>query len=80
MGIVVGPPSLESLGLPEEYEIMLHNALYARKLFRRKDVRKRRPEVVGAIMAAFRLTAGQIVALYVDHPDRAKRGGIKDNA
>lgn len=72
MGIVVGPPSLESLELPEEFEIRLHNALYARNLFREGDVRRRRPEVVGALMVAFRLTAGRIVELYSSQASKAK--------
>lgn len=64
MGIPVGPPSLEPLGLPLEVEVRLHNQLFERELLTEKDVRARRTDVVGAIQAAFKVDAGRIVQLY----------------
>lgn len=64
MGIPIGPPSLESLGLPRELEIKLQNELYARRLWRLRDVNQRRQDVVSAIQAALRLDAQKIIDLY----------------
>jgi hypothetical protein len=64
MGIPIGPPSLESLGLPLELEVKLHNELYARKLWRSRDVKQRRHDIVTAIQAVLRLDVQKIVDLY----------------
>ncbi len=64
IGIPLGPPSLEDLGLPKDIEIRLHNQLYARKLLTSDDVRMRTTEVYSALMAALRLDVQRILALY----------------
>ena len=63
-GVVVGPPSLESLGLPRETEIRLHNALYNRGLLTEHDVQARPSEVVASIMSALKVDAQLVMALY----------------
>lgn len=67
-GIVVGPPSVESLSLPQDIGVRLHNQLYARQLFSMSDVRRRRRDVLGALMAALKVDAERIVQLYNDNP------------
>ncbi len=64
-GLPLGPPSLESLGLPEEVETRLHNELFARKLFTGKDVRKRRIDVFGALQAALKVDIEKVVQIYL---------------
>lgn len=63
-GVLIGPPDLASLGLNEEVTTRLHNELYNRGILRRSDVRYRRPEIHAALMAALRVDADRIVALY----------------
>ena len=63
-GIPRGPISLEPLGLPLDFEIRLHNQLFHRGLLTATDVRKRRTEVQAALMAALKVDAGRILALY----------------
>lgn len=65
-GIPIGPPPLESLGLPRAQEVRLHNQLYDRQLFTAQDVKRRRQEVMGAILATFKVDAGRVISLYAD--------------
>ena len=64
MGFLVGPPSLEPLGLPLELEIRLHNELYARHLLTAGDVKRRRMDVIGALQSALKVDSQRIVDLY----------------
>lgn len=64
MGIVVGPPSLDSLRLPEHIAIKLHNGLFDRGLFREQDVKQRRQEVVSALLHAIGADVRRVVNLY----------------
>ena len=69
LGIPLGPPSLESLGLPLEFEVRLHNQLCARRLFTFRDMKTRRTEILGALQAAFKVDIVAIAALYrVEEP------------
>ena len=63
-GLPLGPPSLESLGLPLEQEVRLHNALFARQLFTAKDVLNKRQNVFGAVQAAFKVDTEKVYQLY----------------
>lgn len=63
-GIRMGPPDLDSLRLPMEYEVKLNNQLYDRKLFTLADVRRRPEEVKAALQAILRLDVLQIISLY----------------
>lgn len=65
LGIPIGPPSLESLGLPEEIEIALHNQLAARRIFTARDVKIHRAEVSAAIQGALKLDTERIYTLYL---------------
>lgn len=71
-GVPIGPPSLEDLELPLTLEVRLHNQLHARRLFTIKDVKARRRDVVGALLAVFKIDAQRIVGLYL--PDGKKEG------
>lgn len=78
-GLPLGPPSLESLGLPEELEIRLHNQLFSRHLFTAKDVRARRIDVLGSLMGAFKLDAEKIVQVYLSQEVKknGRRSGLR---
>lgn len=64
MGILVGPPPLESLGLPLDVEVRLNNELYNRGLFTGQDIKRRTNEVVAAVIAAYKVDAVKIIELY----------------
>lgn len=64
IGLPAGPPSLESLELPLDIEVRLHNQLFARRLFTREDLRNRESEISAALMAALKVDAVSIRALY----------------
>ena len=63
-GIRIGPPEIEGLGLPLEYEVKLNNQLYNRKLFTLADVRRRPEEIKASLHAIFKIDVGQIINLY----------------
>jgi hypothetical protein len=67
-GVVLGPPSVDSLSLPEDISVRLHNQLHARQLFSMSDVRRRRQDVLGALMAALKVDVERVVQLYNDNP------------
>lgn len=73
-GIPLGPPSLEPLGLPKEQEIRLHNQLFSRRLFTAKDVRKRRVDVLAALMWSFKVNAEAIVQIYLQQQEVSDNG------
>ena len=64
LGIPLGPPSLEPLGLPLDVEVRLHNQLFSRRLFTRKDVKARRMDIFGALLAALRVDITAVAVLY----------------
>lgn len=70
MGIIVGPPPMDGLGLPEEIAIRLHNQLYHRGLFTIRDAERRRQEVVGALQATLKIGAQHILAAYRNHQEK----------
>ena len=76
-GIRIAPPSLTSLDLPQEVEIRLHNQLFARRLFTRKDVRARLSHVFGALQAAYKVDTGRIVQLYSQEGVKDGRRSVK---
>lgn len=63
-GIVVGPPELDDLGLPESVMVELHNQLYYRGLFTFVEVNKRRMDVIGALQAALSVNVNKIIEIY----------------
>lgn len=63
-GIIVGPPDLGSLELPEELEIRLNHELFARGLITKKDVMRRRQEVTNAWQSALAVDTERIVSEY----------------
>jgi hypothetical protein len=66
-GILVGPPDLSALGLPEEVTTRLHNELFHRGIVRRGDAKLRRPEVQAALSAALRIDVEHIITLYEEN-------------
>lgn len=70
MGIPIGPPPLESLGLPEDIEVALHNQLFHRGLLTAKDLKKRRGEIISALIHSLSVTGRAIMQLYLDPPEK----------
>lgn len=66
-GVVLGPPDLSVLQLPEEVTTRLHNELFNRQIIRRSDARRARAEVVAALMAALRVDADRIIQAYEEN-------------
>ena len=64
MGIPLGPPSLEALGLPIELERRLHQELVLRGLFTYNDVLKRSNDLKGAWQAALGVDVSRLMSLY----------------
>lgn len=64
LGILVGPPYLESLGLPDEVRVRLNRELNARGLITKNDVRNRTGEVFAALQAAFKIDVARVLNLY----------------
>lgn len=66
-GVLIGPPDLGGLNLPEEVTKRLHNELFHRGVIRRNDARNRRGDVHAALMAALKVDAEAIIALYEEN-------------
>jgi hypothetical protein len=63
-GILLGPPDLSELGLPEEVTTRLHNELFVRGVTRRSDAKAKRADVLNALQAALRVDAQRIIDIY----------------
>lgn len=63
-GVPFGPPSLASLGLPEELEVRLHNLLFERGFFKAEDLRGRENEIAHTLIRALKIDAQVIMGLY----------------
>lgn len=65
-GIVVGPPDVGALGLPEAVAVRLHNELHARGLLDKRSMRGKRiiEEIRAAVAAAYRVDVNGVLALY----------------
>lgn len=60
----MGPPSLESLGLPLAIEVRLHNQLYDREIFDDKAARRNLKEIQTAIATALRADVNAVLSIY----------------
>lgn len=78
IGVPLGPPSLQDLGLPKEIEVALHNQLYARSIFTEDDARRHVQEIHSALVAALRCDVNRILAVY--HGQGAQNGQAKPSA
>ncbi len=65
-GILVGPPDLSPLNLPEDIEIALQNQLVNRNLLTQQSLRGRGHEVVAALQSALKVSANRVMQLYTD--------------
>lgn len=66
-GMPVGPPPLDALvdrGMPHAMMIRLHNELYAREVFTEDDARRRPMDISSALIAALRMDAMDIQAIF----------------
>lgn len=61
-GLVVGPPDLDVLELPQDITDRLHNELFVRGLITKK--RLQREQVFAALQAALQVSTEKIIALY----------------
>lgn len=74
VGLHIGPPSLEPLGLPEEIEIRLHNQLFARGIITLADAQRKKRDIFGALQATFKVDIMRIFQLYKEvRPDDASQ-------
>ena len=66
IGIIKGPPNLSDAfpGLPEQIRRRLHDELYNRGLFTRRDLRSRHGELGAALQAALRLDIVTLLNAY----------------
>jgi len=64
LGIILGPPDVCALGLPDEVAVRLHNELFNRGLITSKDIKGRAQEVFAAIQAAYRVDTAAVLSLY----------------
>lgn len=78
-GFLIGPPSLEALGLPVEVEVRLHNELFDRQLLTASDAKARRLDIFGALQTTFKVDTQRIVDLYSEGGQNAKRE-VKETA
>lgn len=63
-GLVIGPPSLESLGLPIELEVALHNELFVRGIYTFEDAKRHRMDIIAALQHALNLDVNRILEIY----------------
>lgn len=71
LGIPIGPPSLQGLKLPEHLEILLHNALFIRKIWTSDDIKHRRAKVIDAIKSVYKTDAEKIYAYYLEYEKKS---------
>lgn len=64
MGLPLGPQSLESLGLPIEIEVALHNALFDRRVWDYGTAVRNTRSVESAIRAVYRLSVHGVLDAY----------------
>ena len=64
MGILVGPPPLDTLGLPERIQTKLNNELVNRRLITYADVRKRPQDLFAALQATFKTDVQTLQRLF----------------
>lgn len=67
-GLPLGPPPLEALGLPHAMMVRLHQELFYRRMLTEADARRRPQDITAALMAAFKVDATTIAALYAAPP------------
>lgn len=63
MGIPIGPPPLEALGLPQEIEVRLHNQLAARGILTAADAKRGRKDIFAALQKALAVDITRIVEI-----------------
>lgn len=63
-GVLIGPPDLSGLELPQELEVKLNNELYNRNLLTLRDVKARPQEVQYALQATLKVDVTRILNLY----------------
>ncbi len=64
LGMIIGPPLLDELGLPRKTMVALHNELYRRKIFTFEDAKARRAEIGAALVTVFKASAENIIGVY----------------
>lgn len=64
LGMTIGPPAMDALGLPEEMTTRLHNALFDRRIFTEEQARRHPMDIVSAIRSAIVVDAKSVIALY----------------
>jgi len=80
IGIPVGPPRLDELGLPLELEVRLNNELYNRGILEPNDALRKRADIMGAIQSALKIDTDIIVTLYIgkDYRNASSRKSVEE--
>lgn len=65
VGIPLGPPPLDTLGLPPDIEVALSNQLFHRGILTARDAERRAEEISAAIAATLRLSVQKIQQCYL---------------
>lgn len=67
-GLFIGPPDIvDLLGLPDHIATRLHNELYNRKLYTRRDVERRASELTAALTAALKVDTQRLHTAYAEY-------------
>lgn len=60
-GLLIGPQTLDGLGLPAGFEIALHNELYAREVWDHEVAAAEPGKVVQAVVSAAKVSAHTVI-------------------
>lgn len=67
-GVFIGPPDIvDFLGLPDVIATRLHNELYNRKLYTRRDVERRASELTAALQSALKVDVQRLHTAYHEY-------------
>jgi hypothetical protein len=60
-GILIGPQTLDGLGLPLEFEVSLHNQLFQREVWNHEIAERDPVKVVQAVRSAAKVSAHSVI-------------------
>lgn len=69
LGLPIGPPPLDALGLPRALTVRLSNELFFRRVLSEQDAKRRPGDITAALIAALGADAMAIQALYAAPSD-----------
>lgn len=63
-GIPIGPPDLSDGGWPLEFEVRLHNELFDRRLWSKKELSQRPNELIAVLQSVFNVDVTSLTNIY----------------